>query len=687
VSSRTTLIAVLGAFALALGIAPAAGAKAKTTTCDTVDPRACLLPWPNNHFTTYNIDTETRRQVRLPAATPKNVDGQRIDPFPYTLSDGFSPGGPILTFVPRVDLAKTGAVPQTDLRSYDAKNAPIVLIDAQTRKRQLIWAELDAAADKPSDRLLMIHPAKNLVEGRRYIVALRNLKDSSGRTLKAGSKFLGLRSGRTRNSRYASIFRTLGKHGIARSSLYLAWDFTVASQRNISERIVAARDSAFAVLGDPNLFDRKVKGVSPAFKVDAVQEFGVCGADGCQAGENDNLARRVTGTLTTACFLDEVGCPAGSKFRFRKRQGRFGFAFIPRRLKGNTMQTPFVCIVPRIALTRKTRPALYGHGLLGSPDDVMAPAVQAMAQEYAFVFCSLRQAGMSDQDSDHLRAVLRDASRFPEHADRVQQGLLNALMLGRAMIHSKGLVTHPAFQFAGGGPLLDTQRLYYDGTGQGGNFGTVLTALAPDFQRAVLGSTGMRYSLMIPRSIELDAQNAALAQGYPDRVTRNIVLAMLQGLWDRAEANGYAARITGDPPPNTPIHDVLLQTSVGDHQIPQISSEILARTAEMTVRQPVFDPGRSPDKIPFFDVLPTSQLELESGLVMWDSGPIRDGGLLGTDLPPIGGLPPRSGRDPHGLVQMTVAARAQKSAFLMPTGRLLEVCPERRACRVDGYPY
>ena len=684
-SGRTTLTAVLGVLTLAL-TAPAAHA-AKATTCDPVDPRACLLPWPNNHFTTPNIITETRRQLRLPLTTPRNAEGKRIDSFPYTLSDGFSPGSPILTYVPGLDLKKTGAVPLTDLRSFDAKKAPIVLIDALTRKRQLIWAELDAGAAKPSDRLLMIHPAKNLVEGRRYIVGLRSMKDGRGRTIKASRHFARLRSGSLRTARYDKIFRALGRHGVARASLFLAWDFTIASQRNISERVTSIRDNAFAALGDSNLVDRRVKGASPAFKLDTVQELAPCGTDGCQTGENDLLLRRVSGTLTVACFLDKPGCPVGSKFRFRKRKGRYGFVFVPVRSKGNTIALPFTCIVPRVALTRKMRPALYSHGLFGGPNDVLDPAVQALAQEQGFVLCSVRQTGFSDQDSGLFSAVLRNASRFPQYADRIQQGFVGTLLMGRAMIHPKGLGTQRAFQFSSGTSFLDTQKLYLDATGQGGNFGTAVTALAPDLDRAVLGSTGMRWSLMLDRSTELAPYAAALSKAYPDRVTRNIALAMLQGLWDRAEANGYAARVNGDPPPNTPIHDVLFQLSVGDHAIPPISSEVLVRTAEATVRAPAFDSGRSPDKIPFFGVTETGLLELESTTTVWDGGPLRAGGTLGTDPAPVANVPVTGGRDPHGLVQATVAARRQIGEFLLPLGKLLEVCPARKACRVDGYPY
>ena len=71
---------------------------------------------------------------------------------------------------------------------------------------------------------------------------------------------------------------------------------------------------------------------------------------------------------------------------------------------------------------------------------------------------------------------------------------------------------------------------------------------------------------------------------------------------------------------------------------------------------------------------------------MWDSGPARAGGL-GTGLLPAGNVMPSGGADPHGLVQATPAARRQMAEFLLPLGKLLDVCPARKACRTDGYAY
>ena len=90
----------------------------------------------------------------------------------------------IVTKVPGLDtpaaFARTGAVPITDIeRSFDA-DQPIVVINARTLQRQLIWSELDANPADPRDVTLIIRPAVNFEEGERYIVALRNLKDARG---------------------------------------------------------------------------------------------------------------------------------------------------------------------------------------------------------------------------------------------------------------------------------------------------------------------------------------------------------------------------------------------------------------------------------------------------------------------------------------------------------------------------
>ena len=72
--------------------------------------------------------------------------------------------------------------------------------------------------------------------------------------------------------------------------------------------------------------------------------------------------------------------------------------------------------------------------------------------------------------------------------------------------------------------------------------------------------------------------------------------SMIQLLWDRGEANGYAWHMTRDPLPNTPRHTVLLHEAFGDHQVANLATEVEARLLRARLRTPALDPGRSLDR-------------------------------------------------------------------------------------------
>jgi len=251
---------------------------------------------------------------------------------------------------------------------------------------------------------------------------------------------------------------------------------------------------------------------------------------------------------------------------------------------------------------------------------------------------------------------------------------VNFMYLGRLMIHPDGFAASSAFQPAGK-PLIDTTRLFYDGNSQGGIEGGALTALAPDFDHAVLGVPGMNYSLLIRRSSDFDPFAAVLYRAYPNELERPLIISMLQMLWDRGDSDGYAWHMTGDPYPNTPAHKVLLEMAFGDHQVTNWATEVEARTIGAHLRAPALDPGRSPEVTPYFGIPPIASYPFDgSALVVWDIGPTRDGGAKGTDPPPLGELPDRGGQDPHEAPRSEPLNRLQKSDFLQVGGKVVDTC-------------
>ena len=62
----------------------------------------------------------------------------------------------------------------------------------------------------------------------------------------------------------------------------------------------------------------------------------------------------------------------------------------------------------------------------------------------------------------------------------------------------------------------------------------------------------MNYSTLLQRSSDFATYEAILNPAYPDELDRIIGFSVVQMLWDRAEADGYAEHMTDNPYPGTP---------------------------------------------------------------------------------------------------------------------------------------
>lgn len=670
---------------------------ANADSCDIIgqqDGSLCMLPFPNDFYTVKDKKTVTGRRIDFTdEAMPQNASGVPIAAAPYNLNDGFSPGQAIVVRVPGLDnpdaLEATDPIQLNELSRNDAaaKNEPIVVIDTTTGKRHPIWVEIDSnagtpEAPAPQDTAVLIHPAVNFEHGHRYVVAMRNLKTAEGKTIEAPEGFRYYRDKlpskkqaiKSQSKRFENVFRSLRKAKVKRSDLYLAWDFTVASAENISGRMLSIRDDAFGQLGDSNLADLQVQGSAPSYSVDTVTEYAPCGGDGCQDGEDAELQRRIDGTFTVPCYL-QPDCGPG---------GRFALDANGMPTRNGTYTANFRCIVPRETLDTAgaaagNRPQVYGHGLLGSANETSSGPQQSLAQTHKFVICGTDEIGFSANDVPNTIGLLGNLADFPELTDRVQQGLLNELFLGRLMIHPQGFSGNAAFHVdpadLGSPAVINTERLYYNGNSQGGILGGALTAVAPDFTRASLGVPGMNYSVLLNRSIDFDVYKTVLDPAYPNPMTQQLALSLIQMLWDRSESNGYAHRMTDDPLPNTPAHEVLLNVAFGDHQVTTWQADVEARTVGARIHTPIVYEGRWPGVDVGWGIEPIQSYPYTgSAIVYWDSGPVRppetgtggDNGVVGTDPPPVQNVPNESGDDPHGLPRQAAAEQQMVSDFLRP---------------------
>ena len=282
------------------------------------------------------------------------------------------------------------------------------------------------------------------------------------------------------------LFDELGDAGIERSSLYLAWDFTVASERNLTERALAIRDDAFGgQLGDdrprrpaPSRATRRSSRINPAVSPTS------------RRPRTRRIARRVEGTAHRPLLPGRARVPARLAVLVpagldRSRPG------IPLNTATAELRLRDPALGDRRSARSRRSPSLYGHGLLGSASEVdrrQHPGDGARAQLHLLRdrLGRVRDARTSAPSCSSSRTSPSSRARRPHAA-------------GLRQLHVPGPGDDPPGRASArrrlpgrGGRQRDRHRprLFYDGNSQGGIMGGALTALAPDFNRAVLGVPG-----------------------------------------------------------------------------------------------------------------------------------------------------------------------------------------------------
>lgn len=642
-------------FLLASGEAWGAG-------CSILDRTRCLLPFPNDELTLADATTDTGRRVVLkPPWVPGTAGGKAFDPTEWNRNDGFSPGSAILLHSGGIDPEESGLPGLDDIGASLDDDAPIVLVDTETGERWPYWAELDANAPNDAERALVIRPARNFLDGHTYAVGIGQMRNGQGTAIEAPAGFKVFRDEEESTSRRVEEERVrkefaiehVVEAGLERDTLHMAWTFTVASTRNLAERAVHMRDETLGGLAGL---------AAPEFTVTT------------QTDQGDWT--RVEGTYEVPLYLTGTGQP-GSRLNL-------GPDHLPQ--PRGTYTAPFTCVVPDSARTTPARGGLYGHGLLGRGTQAASGGPRDVARQHNMVFCGTDYIGMAEDDlspSLNIAQIIGDLSRFPELADRNQQGLLNFMVLGRLLNRLDGFVTDPAFQGTGGAPAVAPGELYYYGISQGGIMGGALVALSTDITRGVLGVPAINYSTLLERSVDFDPFFGVMAGSYPSALDRITMLGVIQMLWDRGEGNGYANHMTSDPLPGTPSHEVLLHVAFGDHQVAMAAADVQARTYGAATNEPPLVEGRSEDVEPLWGIERVETWpHAGSATIYWDSGPPNDAIEKGTPAPPYENVPPREGYDPHSDPRFDPRALDQISEFLKPAGVVVEPCGDD-ACVID----
>jgi hypothetical protein len=635
--------------------------------CEVLNNAACLLPYPSSRFLE-PADTPTGLRLAFPEGTIPKQNGAPLQSAPYRVLDGFSPTVQILMHFPGgVDVVRSNAsrlLPET--RTYDARSlesdSPTVLIDAASGERILHFVEVDARATTPDRQVLFLRPARSLLPGHRYIVAVRSLLHADGTPVVAEPAFAALRDEQpsdipaieSRRAAFADLFNRLAAADVERAGLVLAFDFTVQSDEGLTGQMLSMRDQAFAYL-DAHAGEQ-------TFTVTRVEEFD-CDVPG------ESTLRFVEGTYNVPLFL--VRDPVVD----RAFPGTLNLDVNGQPLQNGITTPPFTIAIPcGVRDGSVAPPVVVGHGLLG---DGRGFVRELRDFDLNYIGGATDWWGLASDDlnePDPLNSfiaagVVLNLNNMNALADRLRQGQLNTLVLARMM--KLGMFNvDPAFQVNGTGafPGPQTEEFYVGGS-LGGIMGLMFSALSPDVRNAFIDVGAINFSFLLQRATPFTIFAQALQfSGITDPIDTALLLGITHELWVRGEPAAYATHITENPLPGSNTKNVLMAVALYDQEVSNQASEIAARTLNLPSLEGSLTPG--------LVGIPDLPGPLSSAYVVYDTASFDPTNPAHAPfIPALANIEPTPNRcDPHPRQVRIPAAFDQLIEFLQPGGMIRNFC-------------
>jgi hypothetical protein len=398
-----------------------------------------------------------------------------------------------------------------------------------------MFAELDAHPDAidAGERALLVRPMLPMQPGHRVAVALTPAVTMDGAPLALDA----WDAARAADPHYQALADELADLGV---DVALAWDFPVGDGTLALRSIVAERGAPGAVT------------IDRTWDTDAGDELPT------------GLWRKLRGTFTADNWLvdDEVfeataGVPA--------LQGTAEvelWVYVPESLRKAAPGTAPVLV--------------FGHGILSDPDDYLGDsddpsAVIDVANRLGVVVVATVWRGLTTDDLADTVIVAADFGQFPQVTDRLTQAVANNLSLIE-LVEGGTLLERPELSMADPGTIL------WYGISLGSIEGAVTIANQDTIGRAVFNVGGADWSTMLERSSNWPTFELQVERGIGDPWDRQILYATSQMLWDPVDPASYVEDLAD--------RSVVWQESIGDEQVPNLTTELLMRGVGATLGTP-----------------------------------------------------------------------------------------------------
>lgn len=470
-------------------------------------------------------------EVRIPDGVLPTV----TTPMPVERLDHRTGFSPIQTALVRLDGLDADALPTA---AVPERSGSVQIVDLDTGKRVLTFAEIDTG-EGSDGRLLMIRPLELMEDGHRVAVVVTTdaaPRPEAFQSVLDGSDPLGCPE---IGPRTRALLEELDGLGLASSDISVAWDFPVDHAKEpltamLEELGPTTEWSWIKVDEDDNLPEPLFKRMQGTFTVDSwLVDDSMLDLDG------DGIPQK-TGTASADLYIhipDSVAdAEAGS--------------------------------VPVV---------IWGHGLFNNcknifsdPDD--EDHFLEWSNRLGMIVVATTWRGLTRSDLPDVVGVANDIGTFPEISERLHQGVANHKALVD-LVQNGGLMDDP--EVLG---LADPEQLYYVGVSAGAIMGGVAIANIPEFEHSMLHVGGGTWSMTFPRSANWSDFETLVQIGIENSTERQLSYAMTQMYWDPVDPVSWSEELSG--------RSVLLQETLGDDEVSNLGTEMLARSAGWPVLEP-----------------------------------------------------------------------------------------------------
>ncbi|MEC7986212.1 MAG: hypothetical protein VX278_13690, partial [Myxococcota bacterium] len=241
----------------------------------------------------------------------------------------------------------------------------------------------------------------------------------------------------------------------------------------------------------------------------------------------------------------------------------------------------FTMVVPAVAKERGNLDlVLIGHGLFGRGRDMLVGGAEGFmhqwANELGAVMIATDWIGLSGGDRDLIISeVLVNIDRLRVVTDRLVQSHANNIVLVEMALTS--LTSNDVIPLEHDEPLLNGENVFYYGISLGGIQGAGQTALSPRISRSVLAVPGAGWVNLIQRSTQFEPLEVYFDNYYSDPLTQLVLLSTAQTFFDWSDP-GNLANLIREPEAGSIEKTVILQEAIGDCQVSNMTTDLLARS-------------------------------------------------------------------------------------------------------------